>query len=372
LRKARNVAPDVPAILLTGYTETPDLIEALNSRQVFRFIRKPWSVDDLVQTVRSALDGVALRRQNKRLAVDNERRLRALELIHQIGQTAATSSSVTSFAKSLADGIAEICPVDVVGTLVLAESGASPVMSMHCPKPVSESALEGVQEALCASFADFASEPLKLEDVIVRIHGRTSSQDAAQRLGTLRVFKLETGRDTFGLLALGCEQTEGLSVADERAVQIVSSHAGEVLSALHARVDAERRRSLAVIDQVRDGLIQTSPQGEILSANEAAAELIGVDELVGQQIFSLLGTEPFSLMRQVELSRSSGFRERVNTRKGTLNVEVTPVFDAQGKLDTLVYRIEVPARRSHALLSFVSNELRTPLTSVEGALELLL
>lgn len=374
LERARSLAPGVPAILLTAYTDPPDLIDALNSRQVFRFIKKPWDIDDLIQTVRSALEGVALRRENRRLQEDSERRLRALELIHGVGRVAATSRNVSDFVDSLSRGIAEIVPVDVVATLVRAEPGTSHLLSLRCSNPVPEPALEVLQEALCVSFSELSGVSLSLEEAVVRVNGRTARRTEAARLGAMRVFRLETGSSSYGLLAIGTNAPEGIDPADERVVEIISTHAGEVLSALHAGVESERRRAQTVIDHVRDGLAVTSPHGEVLFCNDAVRDLLGVRgaPLDGDQLFHLLGTEPFALFRQVELAGSQPFRDRIDTAGGPLNLEVTPVFDAERRLDCLVFRFEARVERSDALLSFVSNELRTPLTSVRGNLELLL
>ncbi len=374
LERARFLVPEVPAILLTAYTDPPDLIDALNSRQVFRFIKKPWDIDDLLQTVRTALEGVALRRENRKLEADSQRRLKALELLHEVGRVAATSRNISDFVDSLSNGIAGIIPVDVVATLVRSEPGTSPLLSIRCSEPVPEPALEVLQETLCVAFSELSETTLTLEGAVVRIHGRTARSTEAARLGAVRVFRLETGGSSYGLLAIGTNLAEGIDRDDERVAEIISTHAGEVLSALHAGVESERRRGQSVIDHLRDGLVVTSPRGEVLSSNDAAHELLGArgTDLDGAQLFQLLGTEPFALFRQIELAGSKSFRDRVDTATGPLNVEVTPVFDDSRRLDCLVFRFEARVQRSDALLSFLSNELRTPLTSVRGTLELLL
>ena len=46
--------PDTIRILLTGYTDVEDLVGAINSGQVFKYITKPWSPRDLKNTVLQA------------------------------------------------------------------------------------------------------------------------------------------------------------------------------------------------------------------------------------------------------------------------------------------------------------------------------
>ncbi|WP_017662847.1 response regulator [Baaleninema simplex] len=48
--------PDVIRIILTAYTDVEDLVEAINSGKVFKYVTKPWNVDELRTVVRQAVD----------------------------------------------------------------------------------------------------------------------------------------------------------------------------------------------------------------------------------------------------------------------------------------------------------------------------
>lgn len=47
--------PDTVRIILTGFTDVEDLVEAINSGQVYRYITKPWEPDELKQVVQQAV-----------------------------------------------------------------------------------------------------------------------------------------------------------------------------------------------------------------------------------------------------------------------------------------------------------------------------
>ncbi len=68
LEASRKRRPDLVRIVLTGYTEVEDLIEAINSGEVDKYLTKPWAPDDLRLTLREALEKRDLRRENERLA----------------------------------------------------------------------------------------------------------------------------------------------------------------------------------------------------------------------------------------------------------------------------------------------------------------
>lgn len=48
--------PDIIRIILTGYTDVEDLVEAINAGKVFKFVTKPWNSEDLKAVVRQAMD----------------------------------------------------------------------------------------------------------------------------------------------------------------------------------------------------------------------------------------------------------------------------------------------------------------------------
>ncbi|MDJ0516013.1 MAG: response regulator [Trichodesmium sp. MO_231.B1] len=48
--------PDTIRIILTGYTDVEDLVEAINSGKVFKYLTKPWNAEELKALVKQAVD----------------------------------------------------------------------------------------------------------------------------------------------------------------------------------------------------------------------------------------------------------------------------------------------------------------------------
>ncbi|MGE5656904.1 MAG: response regulator [Actinomycetota bacterium] len=48
--------PDIIRIILTGYTDVEDLVEAINAGKVFKYVTKPWDAEELKQVVSQAVD----------------------------------------------------------------------------------------------------------------------------------------------------------------------------------------------------------------------------------------------------------------------------------------------------------------------------
>jgi DNA-binding NtrC family response regulator len=54
LKEAKKISPKSVRILLTGYSELDNVIDAINSGEVYRFINKPWDNDKLKETIETA------------------------------------------------------------------------------------------------------------------------------------------------------------------------------------------------------------------------------------------------------------------------------------------------------------------------------
>jgi len=70
LERARKIKSGVVNIVLTGFAEVDDLIDAINTGIVNKYITKPWSPEDLRIAVRDALEKRELARENERLSAE--------------------------------------------------------------------------------------------------------------------------------------------------------------------------------------------------------------------------------------------------------------------------------------------------------------
>ena len=68
LKRTLKVQPDAVRIILTGYTEVEDLMDAINEGHVHRYITKPWDPFTLQQSVKQEIRHRELKQENSRLA----------------------------------------------------------------------------------------------------------------------------------------------------------------------------------------------------------------------------------------------------------------------------------------------------------------
>jgi len=56
LAKVRDMQPEVPRIILTGYADKENAIKAINEVGLYQYIEKPWSNDDLLLILRNGIE----------------------------------------------------------------------------------------------------------------------------------------------------------------------------------------------------------------------------------------------------------------------------------------------------------------------------
>jgi diguanylate cyclase len=78
LEWVRERAPKTVRLLMTGFAELEEAVDAINKSQVFRYIFKPWRPEELLETLRSAAHTFVLERSHERLL--EELRMLNLEL----------------------------------------------------------------------------------------------------------------------------------------------------------------------------------------------------------------------------------------------------------------------------------------------------
>ncbi|MCZ7655769.1 MAG: sigma-54 dependent transcriptional regulator [Rhodocyclaceae bacterium] len=70
LKEARTRWPDTVRIIVSGYTETEDIISGINEAGIYQYLLKPWQPEPLLLTVRAAAELYRLQQENQRLNIE--------------------------------------------------------------------------------------------------------------------------------------------------------------------------------------------------------------------------------------------------------------------------------------------------------------
>jgi signal transduction histidine kinase/DNA-binding response OmpR family regulator len=105
--------PDMIRIMLTGYTDVEDLVEAINSGKVFKYVTKPWDAQELKAIVRQALETFNLVQFRTQ---ELSRSLRRESLLNTVTNTIRNAQYVSSDISPLKQILQTI--VDTVGQML--------------------------------------------------------------------------------------------------------------------------------------------------------------------------------------------------------------------------------------------------------------
>ncbi|MFY0049693.1 response regulator, partial [Acinetobacter baumannii] len=70
LKEVRERWPDVVRIVISGYTDSEDIIAGINDAGIYQYILKPWVPDHLLATVRNAAEAQTLQQETARLDLE--------------------------------------------------------------------------------------------------------------------------------------------------------------------------------------------------------------------------------------------------------------------------------------------------------------
>ena len=83
LGKVREIKPQVPRVILTGYADKENAIKAINDVGLYQYIEKPWDNDDLLIIIRNGLEKQQLMTDLQKKLVEINKAYSDLQTIQQ-------------------------------------------------------------------------------------------------------------------------------------------------------------------------------------------------------------------------------------------------------------------------------------------------
>ena len=251
LGKTVEMYPDTIRILLTGYTDVEDLVEAINAGKVFKYIVKPWTPTDLKGVVERAAETYKVIKQ------------RTNELRRSLRRESLTNAVMTAIRESL----------DYRSMLqTIVETIGSTFDASYCLlRPVEENSLTG--EMFSYQAADAGNYP--------DASATSSSNELLQKVLQSKQPQLRENQDTdFSYLQLAVpliSQQEVLAIISlyqygnhtawsEGDIQLIESVADQAALALSqaklyqraTELTQQLRAELEVARQIQSGLLRQS------------------------------------------------------------------------------------------------------------------
>ncbi|MCK8502861.1 response regulator [Myxococcus faecalis] len=381
---ARAEGFDVTTLLLTGFTDPDDLIAAINQGQVYRYITKPWDVNDLLITVKNAVEYTQLRRDKERLIRQLHQRVEALFVLYEVSRASANDpASYDNIIDRVLIAVARVLPYDCGAALIAPDESRSATLRLRCHGTVGEQALLGVKESMLGAYRKSSGLLLPEDRVITRVAGTTTQDAAAPAVYPSQLtVNLVAGGRPVGMLSLFSQRSDAFTEDDGVLLDVLANQTADAIQSLRSAEEEARHRMERMVESMADGVVLTDEKNDIVVMNPAARRLLHVGddpaEHTSRMMEERLGFQPFHLVRGWEYSGTQVLREEVKLFDRHVQTTTTPVGDARGTLRGVCVvlrditdqkRLE---ERKDEFVSMVSHELRTPLTSISGALDLVL
>ncbi|PSN17858.1 fused response regulator/phosphatase [filamentous cyanobacterium CCP5] len=269
--------PDTIRIVLTGYTDVEDLVEAINSGQVFKYITKPWNPQKLKEVVVQAAETYRVVKQRTRVLT---RALRRESLVNDVLSAVRESLNYESTLQT------------VVSTLTQAFKADYGVL---CPWGINPPTAEG--PALFAAAPTSVPPSAALLAVLNQHHLKRSEEALPERPFVIETLNLE-GSSIAAITVILLHQQQCLAVISLYRMQqpkwgrdvpeLVGSIAEQVALAiaqakLHQQVQEQSRQmrsELEVARQVQTNLLRQNwpaVEGVRLQARCRPAREVGGD-----------------------------------------------------------------------------------------------
>ncbi len=159
LRLTADRYPNSIRIMLTGYTDVEDLVEAINEGKVFKYVTKPWDEEDLRAVVNQAVDTHSVLRSRTQ---ELNRIVRQETLLNAITHTIRSAQSSEEMLNTIVQTLGEAFELDYGVVKPLAEMALDTPLFHYVGTAVAEAfSIEGAEEGAEEGAGEGAGENMR-------------------------------------------------------------------------------------------------------------------------------------------------------------------------------------------------------------------
>ncbi len=381
IEHARKIQPQMMRIILTGYTEPKDLIDAINRGQVYRYITKPWDLNDLLFTIRNGLETYQLRRDKEKLLSDLELRLNAMTVFLDLSKEAAKANSYPEIIRALLKYLPFMLEFDACAALLEQGVGTKAFLYIHRRKPMGQEQLFEIRKQTLEAYRERTGRLISEDELLLQVTGQEPGEvEHGEFVSQVATVLHKSDDKPLGLIMLFDSRKDSLGEDAGQMLDILANQTAEIVDGLRKQLSTEQERLRLMVQSLPDGVIMVDDQDSVFVINPAARKLLHLSpdaEVDTRFLKDTLGFYPFDLVRGWAIRDREALREEIQVFDRVLQSIVSPV-----SLDDKLLGVAVVLRditedkrleeRKDEFVSIVSHELRTPLTSIGGALDLLI
>ncbi|MEM6867512.1 MAG: response regulator [Cyanobacteria bacterium P01_C01_bin.121] len=288
LRLTADRYPNSIRIMLTGYTDVEDLVEAINEGKVFKYVTKPWEEDDLRTVVNQAVDTHSVLQARTQ---ELNRVVRQETLLNAITNTIRSAQSSQEMLKIIVETLGEAFELDYgivkplagidLNSPVFHYVGTAVPEEQLLDTPVRTLAPEALAQLEKTVWETILTQHLETAEDIVAAAPDEVSAAAYQALDIHNslLIPLTFKQDVLAVLAL--HKSSQQKPWEESEIKLLTTLADQAALALSQTWTYERVQSLAQ----REVLINTITQA--LHASLDPSEIFAaITEKLGQALYA--------------------------------------------------------------------------------------
>lgn len=209
--------PDTMRIILTGFTDVEDLVEAINSGQVYKYITKPWDPNELKLVVQRAAETYELLKQR----TEELRRAQAqMALLSAITQAVQAATRMTDCLQPIATAYTQIFAADAC------------ILQLVEGKTLGDQATSG--EAVSIENNPLVQEAITTGKMQVAVNSATgeqaSSQSSEEGVQSHLVVPVTFQNEVLAVLSLQWKQPQVLREDELSLIHLSTQQVGMVLT----------------------------------------------------------------------------------------------------------------------------------------------
>ena len=384
LQAARDKGPVYLAILLVDSANAPEVVSAIDRGEVFRLIPKPWDARDLLNSIRQGSELAQLRRDKDQLVRQLRKRIDALSVMYEVSrQSALDLPTYEAIIERVLEAISRVLKHDCSAALISLNENRSAQLRIRCQGGVGDRALLWIKETVLADYRHQAGFPLSEDRLITRVTGTPREEGATgSNFPSQLSVSLVCSGHFMGRLSLFSSDTNAYSEEDWELLDALANQTTDAIQSLRKAEDEAERRIELMVESMNDGVLLTDEKNEVAIINPAARELLqlGNDDQapLPDRLGKVLGVDLFDLAKAWELGERTVLRKQIPLHDRVVNSTFSPVLDQWAMLRGMVIVLRDVTEekrldeRKEEFVSIISHELRTPMTSISGALDLVL
>lgn len=386
--KENEATAGLRCILLSGRTSDEQLVEILRSGHVFRYFEKNRSMltaegkAELTLAVRHAIQASRLEKERVELNARLKSQVDALGSQYRLMRALLAQKDPASMLVQVVASLVERLPCRLVLGFIdlLPSQGSHGVVAIASGgRALGEETVRAWERhtthiftRLSGRSAD-AAPPFEVDPqhVCPGDHGPLPSEDAP-------VVPVFVNRDLRGVLVIG--RNEPLAPDEAHLLAVWRDQLQDALTRIHTNLLDARHRVELMIETMTEGVVLTDERGVVTLMNPVARRLLDLPD-TGQSDFTVvleaMGLSSLDVLRRIGVGRTTAEWFEQTHGAVTWQVLFAPVRDHAthfvGILTVIrdVTAEKLASRRREEFLHIITHELRGPLTSISGVLDLL-